>query len=77
MLLNPAWNIIFFRLHSMAVSFWFFPPFAAIVLLTVYTLYLVNAYAAAVFLPYLCYLPYGFAWSYAIWRLNSVPGGTS
>lgn len=71
MVLNPVWNVIFFRLHSPAVSFWFFPPFAILVLLTVYTLYLVNAHAAFPFLPYLCYLPYGFAWSYSVWRLNS------
>lgn len=70
LVLNPVWNGIFYRLHSRSVSFWFFPPYAALVLLTVYTLYLVNGEAAAFFIPYLCYLPYGCAWSYAVWRLN-------
>ena len=70
MVLNPIWNIIFFRWHLPGLSFWFYLPFAALVLLTVYVLYLVDGEAAAPFIPFLLYLPYGCAWSYSVWRKN-------
>lgn len=70
MILNPLRNVLFFRLHQVGWSFWLFLPFAGAVIATVYVLYWVDGEAAAPFIPYLLYLPYGGAWSYSVWQRN-------
>ncbi len=77
MILNPIWNAIFFRAQSFSASFWLFLPFTLLVFLTVYELYWVDGEAAAPFIPYLLYLPYGGAWTYAVWRMNRRTAGAS
>lgn len=74
MILNPIWNLVFFRLRRVDWSFWLFVPFVCILVVTVYVLYWVDGEAAAAFIPYLLYLPYGGAWSYSVWRGNKGAG---
>jgi tryptophan-rich sensory protein len=70
MILNAAWNMVFFRLRALAVSVLLFVPYAVLVCLTVYVLYLVDREAAVPFIPYLFYLPYACVWAFAVWRMN-------
>jgi len=70
MVANALWNVVFFRFRALAISFWIFLPYSALVLVTVFVLYRVDGEAAAPFIPYLLYLPYACAWSYSVWRRN-------
>jgi tryptophan-rich sensory protein len=68
---NAAWNFVFFRRHDWQMSFWYLLPYSALVVAMVYTLSRVDGLSALFFVVYLMYLPYAFAWTYRIWKLNA------
>jgi tryptophan-rich sensory protein len=70
MVLNAAWNVVFFRYRALAFSAVLFVPYTALVCAMVLALYRVGAIAATPFIPYLFYLPYACAWIIAVWRMN-------
>jgi tryptophan-rich sensory protein len=67
---NVAWNFLFFRRRDLGLSFWFFLPYTALMLVLLYALSQIDLVSAGIFLIYFLYLPYALAWGYRIWKLN-------
>lgn len=67
---NAAWNFIFFRRQDWKLSFWYLMPYSALALTTMYALSRADGLSALFFVVYLFYLPYAFAWTYRVWKLN-------
>jgi len=72
MLLNAAWNAIFFRAGALRASLLFYIPYAGAVAALIWLLWPVDRLAAWSFVVYAAiYLPYAVAWSYSLVRLNA------
>jgi tryptophan-rich sensory protein len=67
---NAAWNWVFFKRRDFRLSFYYFFPYAGLVLLFIVLMARVDLVASAIFVAYACYLPYALAWSYRVWKLN-------
>ena len=70
MSLNASWNWLFFRRLDFRASFYFFFPYAAVVVWLVITLFKQDRLVAGVFAAYALYIPYATVWAFRVWRLN-------
>jgi tryptophan-rich sensory protein len=68
---NVSWNFLFFRRRNFGISFWFFVPYALLVIALVSTLTQVDMLSAFAFCIYVLYLPYALIWTFRIWKLNA------
>lgn len=71
MALNAGWNWLFFRRRNLRAAALFYVPYCAIVAALAIVLFRADRIAGLVFAAYVLYLPYGIAWTYRIWKLNS------
>lgn len=70
MTLNAAWNFVFFRRKDLRLSFLWFFPYGAIVLLLLWCMSKIDLLATCLLLTYSFYIPYALVWSQRIWKLN-------
>ena len=70
MLLNAAWNFVFFRARSLSLTVWTTILYTAIALGLFMFLVRMDGTAALVFAPYALYLIFANYWTYGVWRLN-------
>jgi tryptophan-rich sensory protein len=70
LLLNAIWNFLFIRRADPRASAWLLIPYSALVLLLLGLLLHVDLGSAALLVPYVAYLPYLTAWSFAVARRN-------
>jgi translocator protein len=72
LLANAFWNYLFFRLHSLRLSFIASLLYSVIALGLLTLLYKLDRVAAWCLLPYALYLSYANWWGYALWRANPI-----
>jgi tryptophan-rich sensory protein len=70
---NAGWNLIFFRLRSLRLSFWFYVPYIALMAALIRALWSVDRVSTTLLLIYSAYLPYALVWSYFIMKFNGPP----
>jgi len=73
MVANAGWNLIFFRLHSLRWSFWFYVPYSVLVATLISTLWSVDRVSTTLLVIYSAYLPYALVWSYYLMKFNVPP----
>ena len=70
LLMNVAWSVVFFGLHSIAGGMVVIVALWVMIALTIYTSWRVSRFAAACLAPYLAWVSFAAFLNYAIWRLN-------
>ena len=71
LLANGFWGLLFFRWRKLRASFIYFIPYAALVVVLVFSLLRSYPFAAWLFIWYSAYLLYAIWWGYRVWRLNA------
>jgi len=71
LLMNVAWSVVFFGLHSIAGGLAVIVVLWLMIALTIYLSWSVSRLAAACLVPYLAWVSFAAFLNYAIWRLNS------
>ncbi len=67
---NAAWNWVFFKQRDFRGAFYYYFPYAALIVTLIVLLAQVDPVSAALFGVYACYLPYALLWSCRVWKLN-------
>jgi tryptophan-rich sensory protein len=70
MMANAGWNWLFFRRRALLVANVFFVPYLILVAGLLISLFGRHTVAFLLFAIYGIYLPYAFAWSFHVWKLN-------
>jgi translocator protein len=71
LLLNAAWSPIFFGLHRIGWALVEMVLLWLSIVATIILFYPIHAAAAAVLVPYLCWVSFAFLLNLAVWRRNS------
>lgn len=71
MIADGFWNCVLFRLRRVDWAFWYLFPYAVLTFVTTVAVFAVDRPAGALLVFYLAFLPYDFAWTKALGRLNS------
>ena len=70
---NAAWNLVFFRLRNLSLSFLMTIPYGLVVIAVLSCLWHKRGAAFYFFLIYCLYQPYAVAWTLHTWRMNATP----
>lgn len=68
--MNAVWNVAFFRLRNLKLSYYFSVLYSLVALVAFVVLLLTDRVAAVVFIPYVLYLVYANYWGFNLWKLN-------
>jgi tryptophan-rich sensory protein len=71
LVMNAAWNWVFFRKQDLWLSFILFVPYVLVALVLAVVLVRIRSQMAGWYLLYVGYLGYATWWGYGTWRLNS------
>lgn len=71
---NALWNLVFFRLRALRMSFVAFIPYGFLALVLAAVLVRTYPLGAWLWMSYCIYLVYGAWWGYRVWQLNGPNG---
>jgi tryptophan-rich sensory protein len=72
MTVNAAWNLVFFRLRNLRLSFLLTIPYGLLAVAVLSCLWHDRGAAFDFFLIYCLYQAYAVAWTHCIWRMNAI-----
>lgn len=70
MIADAFWNYLLFRRKRFDWAFWYLFPYTLLVIIAVFAVFDIDRIAGILMACYLAFLPYDFAWTRALVRLN-------
>lgn len=74
LLTDGVWNLFLFRLRRFDWAYLYLFPYALLVLVSAWLCWQADPLAGLAIVPYILFLPYDFAWTRALNRLNPPDG---